>query len=1363
MKQATASISVTPYNVTYDGNPHTAMGTATGVGGIDLSADLNLSGTTHTHAGTYNGDAWSFHDASGNYADASGTVNDTINQATANITVTPYSVTYDAAAHTATGTAKGVGGIDLSADLNLSGTTHTSAGTYTDTWTFTDSTGNYNNTSSTITDTINKATATVVVTPYTVTYDGNAHTATVTSITGVNGETGATVGTVTLNTTHTNAGTYASDSWSFTGAANYNNIASTAITDTICKATATVVVTPYTVTYDGNAHTATVTSITGVNGETGATVGAVTLNTTHTAAGTYASDSWSFTGAANYNSIASTPITDTINKATATVVVTPYTVTYDGNPHTATVTSITGVNGETGATVGAVTLSTTHTAAATYASDSWSFTGAANYNNIASTTITDTINKATATVVVTPYTVTYDGNSHTANVTSITGVNGETGATVGTVTLNTTHTAAGTYASDSWSFTGAANYNNIASTTIQDVINAAPLTITASSGSMTYGGSPFVVGPIYSAFVNGEGPNSLTTQPVCVPVFTNFTSAGTYASSCSGAVDPNYSFTYYAGSVMVKQASTTTVVVSSMNPSTFMQLVTFTATVTPQYSGTTPTGTVTFYNNGSQIGTGTLSVASCSTPPCPDQATFSTSTLPASGTDNITAVYAGDGNFTGSSNTTSPLVQTVSPAPNVSLSPLFVSFGNQNLNTTSPGIKVTLSNAGDAALTPIKIQLSGDYPGDFTQTNNCPTSLAPNNSCTITVTFTPVDTGALDAVLTITDNDDDSLNAQQFVSLTGSGLSTITGRSLYCDAIFATANGCDSIVMSGGSTVDSFDSTIPGFSSSHQLSGGNVGANGTVTLNGSTTAIYGSLSALAGNCSKSPTGFTSNGGAQATGGLITLNGPRTYAGPPTPNSPPPVTTQNISGSCGSISGCTNTGTKTVSLAPGQYGNLTISGGTTAHVSTGTYNINSLTLSGNSILYVDSGPVIANLAGASLSGGNPAMDLSGGSIQNPSGIPANLQFAYGGSNGVNLTGGSGSYAIVYAPNALINMSGGSDFFGSVIGSTVTYSGRTAFHYDRHLPDIQPGNYIWFNAVLNNVTGLPSGSNPAQVKLYLTDSTISFTANGTNYSVPVPNAVVTFNSASGTTPKTSYDLTNNRWSTSIPASKLTGNTFVTGVAFLVPTDFPTGIQNVSWSAAFSTDTPGIALQWQWAAAVYKSFNTTYATTTPTNSNVLGVNAEDGSADTNGTDPAGTPETYKTALIFGATSGGGTDYTGHFTSGAGIVPSLAPMSVSPSSLDFLPQKQGTTSAALTAVLTNNDSGSYTISSIAIQGTNAGDFAQTNTCGSMPATLAAGASCTITATFTPSDVDTRTAKIVITEGAKNSPQTVYLSGTGQ
>jgi len=602
--------------------------------------------------------------------------------------------------------------------------------------------------------------------------------------------------------------------------------------------------------------------------------------------------------------------------------------------------------------------------------------------------------------------------------------------------------------------------------------------------------------------------------------------------------------------------------------------------------------------------------------------------------------------------------------------------------------------------------------------------------------------------LQITDNDDLTANAQQLVSLTGAGLSTITHRSLFSYAFFAEGTRCDSIMMSGGSSVDSFDSSL-GFNASHELSGGNVGTNGGVTLNGRNTQIYGT--ATVGGCGN---GWSGEG--QVWGGLQGLNGSITYPTDLPPYTAPPTSGQNISGSCGAISGCTNNGNKSVALAPGQYGNLSISGGTTAHFTQGIYNINSLTLTGNSILYVDTGPVVVNLAGNSLNGFSPAMDVSGGSIQNPSGLPANLQFAYTGSQDVNLSGGSGSYAAVYAPNALVNLSGGSDFFGAIVANIVTNSGGVKCHYDRNLPNILAGKYLWFNAVVNHLNGLPLG----QVKLYLTDSTISFTAGGQSYSLPVPNAVVTFNSASATSPKTSYDLTNNRWSTSVPASDLTGNTFVTGVAFQVPSDFPTGIQDVKWSAAFTTDTPGVTLQWQWGAAVYTSFNITNAISG--NSNVLGVNAEDGSANTNGTDPAGTPETYKTSVIFGGTGGGWKNYTGFFSPRAYVIPTPAPVTVSPSSLDFGTQNQGSMSGPLTAVLTNNDTGSYTISSISITGTNAADFSQTNTCGTLPATLASGASCTITATFTPGDVGTRTAKIVVADTAKNSPQTVYLAGAG-
>jgi len=921
--------------------------------------------------------------------------------------------------------------------------------------------------------------------------------------------------------------------------------------------------------------------------------------------------------------------------------------------------------------------------------------------------------------------------------------------------------AASPYAITQGSLAANSNYN-ISFTGNSLTITPAPLTITASSGSMTYGSaSPFVVMPMYSAFVTGEGPNNLPTQPMCGPIFTNTTPAGAQATSCTGpAIDGNYGITYVGGNVMVNPANTSTTVTSSLSPSTFMQLVTFTAVVTNNDTPATPTGTVTFndtYNGNTTVVCPSAALAVVNGQ---NQATCSTTTLGDAYPNNIVAVYVpSPANFNGSTSTT--LQQTVNPAPEVTLAPLSLSFGNINVGSTSNAAPVSLGNAGDAPLLLPNgaITITGPNAGDFTFTTTCGSSVgftAPNNSCTINVKFTPSDTGVEIATLQITDNDDDATNALQYVALTGSGLSSISGTSLYTDAVFATSNACGGITVSGGSSVDSFNSSL-GYSASKQNSGGNVGTNGNVTLNGSNSVIYGSAAVdtlSTGTCSKtSVPGLTSNGGAKVTGGLVALNGPINYPAPPTPNPAPPTTNQSISGTCpAGMAGCTNTGSKAVSLAPGQYGNLTASGGTTVHVRMGTYNLNSLALSGKGVLYVDSGPVVLNIAGASLANGSPAIDLSGGSIVNPSHIPANLQLAYGGTHGANLTGGTDAYAVLYAPNALVNMSGGTDFFGSMIGSTVTSSGGTAVHYDANLPNIQIGNTIWFTAVVNNIKGLPASQ---QAKLYMTNASITFTANDTQYNLPVPNGVVTFNSMSqGSGAKTGFDTTNSRWSTNVAKNAATGNTFVTGIAFPVPASFPTGIQNVIFTAAFSTDTPGMTMQWQWNAGVYTQFSPTYATTG--NGNILGVNAEDGTANMNGTDPAGTPETYKQYATFGATGG-------YFSAASGIVPTVAQVSAAPSSLDFSTQTVGQASTTQQVVLTNNYSTALTISSIVFTGGDMNDFKETDNCSRMPSGFTSGSSCTILVTFTPSYANFESAKMVVTDTANNSPQTVYLSGTGQ
>ena len=70
---------------------------------------------------------------------------------------------------------------------------------------------------------------------------------------------------------------------------------------------------------------------------------------------------------------------------------------------------------------------------------------------------------------------------------------------------------------------------------------------------MTYGGTVPTVTPGYSGFVNGDSASSLTTTPTCSTTATSSDppSPPTYASSCSGASDPNYTIVYDPGATTV--------------------------------------------------------------------------------------------------------------------------------------------------------------------------------------------------------------------------------------------------------------------------------------------------------------------------------------------------------------------------------------------------------------------------------------------------------------------------------------------------------------------------------------------------------------------------------------------------------------------------------------------------------------------------------------------------------------------------------------------------------------------------------------------------------------------------------------------
>jgi len=205
-------------------------------------------------------------------------------------------------------------------------------------------------------------------------------------------------------------------------------------------------------------------------------------------------------------------------------------------------------------------------------------------------------------------------------------------------------------------------------------------------------------------------------------------------------------------------------------------------------------------------------------------------------------------------------------------------------------------------------------------------------------------------------------------------------------------------------------------------------------------------------------------------------------------------------------------------------------------------------------------------------------------------------------------------------------------------------------------IAEGSVIWFHSAMS-VDGL--GADPATI--FLDNSAITFSANGTSYRLPVPDTTITFDPGA-TTAATTFDAGSNRWTTIVPGGS-SGRAFLSGLAFPVPAGgLPGDIGAVTWSAAFSTDTPGVKARWQWAAAVYTAFSTDY--------NALGVVPADGGsaiqsanlrskpeesgiAASQDYDSVGKPTNLESFVTGGARGEGGSDFTGSFGAVASVTP--------------------------------------------------------------------------------------------------------------
>jgi hypothetical protein len=502
-----------------------------------------------------------------------------------------------------------------------------------------------------------------------------------------------------------------------TDTTDYNS-ANGNVTLTVNKATPTITWgTPSAITYG------TALSSTQLDASSGGVAGSFayspTSGTVLTAGSQTLSVTFTPTDTTDYNS-ASGNVTLTVNKAPPTITwATPSAITYG------TALSATQLDASSGGVAGSFAYSPTSGTVLTAGSQTLSVTftptDTTDYNS-ANGNVTLTVNKATPTITwSTPSAITYGTALSATQLDASSG--GVAGSFAYSPTSGTVLTAGSQTLSVTFTPTDTTDYNSANGNVTLTVNKATPTITWATPSAITYGTA---LSATQLDATSGGVAGSFAYSPTSGTVL----AAGSQTLSVTFTPTDTTDYNTATGSVTltVNKAAPTLSVASSANPSTYTGSVTFTATIS---SG--PSGTITFYDSGSNIGTGTISGTT---------ATFTTSALTA-GSHTITAGLASSTDY--NAVTSSAITQTVNKAtPSISwANPSPISYGT------------ALSSAQlDAS--------SGGVAGSFVYTPAAGTVLS-DGSQTLSVTFTPTDT-----------NDYNSANASVTLTVDNKTTPTVT-------------------------------------------------------------------------------------------------------------------------------------------------------------------------------------------------------------------------------------------------------------------------------------------------------------------------------------------------------------------------------------------------------------------------------------------------------------------------------------------------------------------------------------------------------------------------------------------------------------
>jgi sugar lactone lactonase YvrE len=301
----------------------------------------------------------------------------------------------------------------------------------------------------------------------------------------------------------------------------------------------------------------------------------------------------------------------------------------------------------------------------------------------------------------------------------------------GVATYSATGLTGGTH-SITASYPGNSNYSSVTSSAVTVTVTKASQTITFTPvpASVTYGASPIALAATASS---GLAVTFSATGPATVSGNTlTFTGTGSVVVTANQGGNGNYSAApAVTQTIKVAKATPTAVLTSSETSGPYGAPVTLTATLAGSGTGAPPTGTVTFLNGSTSVGTGTLNSSGV--------ATLTLTTLPI-GTDSLKASYVGDSNYaTATSPATSVTVnkgtQTIT-FPQLA-SPVAYGVSPIKLSATaSSGLTVSFSATGPATVSGSTLTITGVGSVTVTasQAGNSSYSAAAPVQQTVTVT-----------------------------------------------------------------------------------------------------------------------------------------------------------------------------------------------------------------------------------------------------------------------------------------------------------------------------------------------------------------------------------------------------------------------------------------------------------------------------------------------------------------------------------------------------------------------------------------------------------------------------------------------------